>query len=137
MFAQEIRQELEERGLAAEQLGIVGFDDVARGALKEAGLNLVEGWPLLLEASKTKTVDEINCLKMAASICTSGWQQLVDTLRPGMTVGRAANIVQSALGQAGSERPIAGVHSGPMSFERNMSGVNRRLEHGDLLYVPL
>ena len=73
LFAQEIRSELQERGLVNEKLGIVGFDAQTREALRKAKLNVVEGWPLLLEASKCKTIDEINCLKMAASLCSTGW----------------------------------------------------------------
>ena len=55
LFARDIYQELKDRGLAGEKLGIVGWDTLTREALREEGLTLVEGWRLLLEASKVKT----------------------------------------------------------------------------------
>ena len=45
LFAQDISRELKQKRLAKEKLGIVGFDFLAREALKEEGIVLVEGWP--------------------------------------------------------------------------------------------
>lgn len=137
LFAQEIYQELKHRGLSGEKLGIVGFEYLAREALKKGKINLVEGWPLLLEASKTKTQDEINCLKMAASICSSGWQRALELLRPGVDREPVARMVRESLETAGAGTSFCGVTSGPLSFERTVTHLTRRIEYGDLVYVPL
>lgn len=137
LFAQEIHSELQQRGLASEKLGIVGFDEAAREALRKEGLTVVEGWPLLLEASKTKTVDEINCLKMAASIVGTGWQKFIDVCRPGMNAGRAHQIVSSAIMEEGADHAEGAIISGPFTFERNVFLAPRRLESGDLAFYPL
>ena len=135
-FAREVRQELAERGLAGEKLGVVSFDDLAKEALRGEGLKVVDGWPLMLEASKVKTKDEINCLKMAASICAAGYQKALEVLRPGVSSAETASLIVHTLQQAGAERGYAGVRFGPMAFERGPRA-NRRLDYGDLGYVPL
>ncbi len=137
VFAQEIYQELKYRGLAGEKLGIVGFDYLAREALKQEGIVLVEAWPLLLEASKTKTPDEINCLKLAASFCTSGWQRALEVMKPGTERNWVIRQVLDKIGEAGATVANGGLLNGPMSFERNLSHHNRRIEYGDLVYMPL
>lgn len=137
LFAQEIRNELQEKGLAAEKLGIVGFDEVAREALRKVGLTVVEAWPLLLEAGKIKTQDEINCLKMAASFCTTGWEKFIEVCRPGSDTGYVHHVVSGAIIGAGAEHVGGGILSGPFSFERNVSVVERRIESGDLAYYAL
>ncbi len=137
LFAKEIRGELQSRGLGGEKLGIVGFDDVARDSLKEAGLNVVEAWPLLLEASRIKSEDEINCFKMVASICSTGFQRVIDAFRIGMSVATLRRSVIDAMQDAGAEFASCNVQSGPMSFERNATYLDRRIEYGDIMNVPL
>ena len=136
LFAQEVYQELKEKGLAKEKIGIVGFDYMATEALKQAGITLVEGFPLLLEASKTKTQDEITCLKLAASFCSSGWQRALEVMKPGTERDWVMRQVLGKIGEAGATYANGGLLSGPMSFERNLSYMNRRIEYGDLVYIP-
>jgi len=136
LFAREIYEELKNRGLVKEKLGIVGFDRLAWGALEQEGIVLVEGGPLLLEASKTKTKDEINCLKLAASFCSSGWQRALEVLKPGVERDWVMRQVLGSIAEAGATYANGGLLSGPMSFERNLSYQNRRIEYGNLLYIP-
>lgn len=137
LFAKEIRAELKKRGLVSEKLGIVGFDAEAREALRNAGINVVEGYQLLLEASKTKTVDEVKCLKMAASMCTTGWQKFIDVCRPGMNSSVVNRIVGNTIMEAGAEHAGGDIMSGPVTFERSITLVGRIIESGDLVYYPL
>ena len=137
LFAQEIRKELRDRGLAREKLGVIGFDDVAREGLKGAGLTIIDGWPLLLEASKIKNEDEIKCFKMVASITSTGFQKVVDVCRIGMSVSSLRRQVMEAMLDAGAEVASCNIQSGPMAFERNATYLDRRLEYGDILNVPL
>ena len=137
LFAKEIREELQKRGLAKERVGIIGFDQVARDGLKAAGLTLVEAWPLLLEASKIKTRDEINCFKMVASILSTGWQRVIEACKIGTTVGALRRTVMDAMLDAGSEMARCNIQSGPLSFERGVTYLERRIEYGDILHVPL
>lgn len=136
LFAQEIKQELQERGLAVEKLGIVGWDTLTREALRQEGINVVEGWRLLLEASKSKTEDEVNCLKLASSFCGSGWQRALEVIKPGAERDQIVGQVRAAISAAGATYSHAGLLSGPMSYERNLTYSNRRIEYGDMLYIP-
>jgi Xaa-Pro aminopeptidase len=136
LWAKEIREELETRKMAGEPLGVVGYDSFAEQALREQHINVAAGGPVLLEAAKIKTKDEINCLRVVAAICTAGWQKALEVVRPGVLASDAARQIQQALYEAGAETPFASVVSGPMAFERNLSWVNRRIEWGDLVYIP-
>lgn len=136
LFATEIRDELKARGLAAEPLAVIDFDVTSWKALEAQGLRPTDGAEWLLEAAQIKTSDEINCLKMTASICGAGYQAALERLRPGMTQGQISRIVTNAIGEAGAEFPRGRALSGPLSFERGVTFVDRRIEHGDLVYMP-
>lgn len=137
LFSKEIRDELKSRGLAGEKLGIIGFEQRAREGLKAAGLKLVEAWPLLLEASKIKTEDEINCFKMVASLLSTGWQRVREACKVGISVGALRRTVMDAMLDAGAEVARCNIQSGPLGFERGVTYLDRRIEYGDVLHVPL
>jgi len=137
LFSKEIREELKKRGLAGEKLGIIGFEHRTREALKALGFNLVEAWPLLLEASAVKNEDEINCFKMVASFLSSGWQRVREACKIGMNVGALRRTVMDAMTDAGAEMARCNIQSGPLGFERGVTYLDRRIEYGDVLHVPL
>src|SRR5206468_1861504 len=82
-FADGVHQALVERKVDKEQLAVVGFDGRAQRALADQGVKTIDGWPLMLDATKTKTVDEISCLKMAFAITDASWYAAWEKLRPG------------------------------------------------------
>ncbi len=138
LFASEIYQELKERGLTQEKLAMVAFDGTAREALSELGIKMVDGWPLMLEATAIKTVDEINCLKTVAAICEAGWYKAWETLRPGMRDTELSRIVVQTLYEAGADEvPAVNFHSGPLTFDRGFNRGARLIQTGDLLYAPM
>jgi len=135
LFADGIVAELSARGLAAEPLAVSEFDARAIEALKAQGVEVRPGLPLLMESSRIKTRDEISCLKMVASISTSGFVAALDSLRPGVLQSKVAKDVKRAVEDAGAEFGASKVMAGPLGFERGISGSDRRLEYGDLAYV--
>ena len=72
-FAQLIKQDMKDKGLEKEKLGIDRLDDPGRQALKDAGIETVDVMSTMLEARAVKTEDEISCLKQAVSIAEVGW----------------------------------------------------------------
>jgi len=54
---------------------------------------MVDAWPIMLEATAIKTVDEINCFKTVAAICEAGWFKAWQTLRPGIRDTELSRIV--------------------------------------------
>lgn len=134
-FTQEIVHLLKERGLEQEPLGVMGFDPLAWETLKDSGLQIVDGTPIILEASETKTSDEIKCLQMAASLSGVGLQRGREVLKPGMNHMSVAREMAAAIGTAGAEQVNARCVAGPLAFERGLFGVPRIIEHGDLGYL--
>lgn len=135
LFASEIYQEIKQRGLAGEKVGVIGLDNFAIAALEKLKLKCVGARPLILEARSIKTQDEISCLKMVAAIVESAWWKIWATLRPGMRDTDLQIPVSQALLEAGADelRPI-NVLSGPCSFERGLTNTGRIIQAGDLVY---
>ncbi len=135
-FAQGISEALAERGLAKEQLAVVGFDGRSQRALAECGIKAIDGWPLMLEATKTKTVDEVNCLKMAFAITDASWYAAWEKLRPGARDTEASEAAKAAAWAAGADEvPAMHFRTGPTSFDRAFERTGRILNHGDLAYA--
>lgn len=138
IFASEIRQELQARGLLGEKVVLEGFDGFAREALIKAGVKVIDDWSLLREARAIKTEDEINCLKMVAGIVETAWYQVWKNLRPGMTDTELPLIVANAAYSAGAEEvPSVGWRTGPSTFERGHHQAGRIIQTGDLAYGSL
>jgi Xaa-Pro aminopeptidase len=89
----------------------------------------------MLEATKTKTIDEINCLKMAYAIADNAWNKTWELLRPGVNESSVVHQALLAAYEAGAETVPRGNHrSGPNTFERGINNSGRILQHSDLVY---
>ncbi len=102
-FAQSIKQDLKEKGLEKEKLGIDKLDEPGQQALREAGIETVDVMPAMLEARAVKTEDEINCLKMAVAISEVGWYALYEALKPGVLGRDLIAVANKAMYSAGAE----------------------------------
>jgi Xaa-Pro aminopeptidase len=102
-FAQSIKQDLKEKGLEKEKLGIDKLDEPAQQALREAGIETVDVMPVMLEARAVKTEDEINCLMMAVAISEVGWYALYEALKPGVLGRDLIAAANKAMYSAGAE----------------------------------
>ncbi len=139
LFAAEIADELGQRGLKNEKVGIFGFDGYATDALQAEGITLVSAVPIFTEAKTIKLRDEITCMKMVAAIVEAAWWRIWEKLRPGMRDLELRRIDVDACFEAGAEtcKPENAPYTGPMSFERGLRGVDRIIQTGDLVYMPL
>ncbi len=136
LFAQGIHRELAVRKLEKETLAVVGFDGRAQRALQEMGIRTADGWPLMLDATKTKTVDEITCLKMAFAITDAAWYAAWEKLRPGTRDSDASQAAIAAAWAAGADEvPPMHFRTGPISFDRAYERTGRILNYGDLAYA--
>jgi Xaa-Pro dipeptidase len=134
-FANQVREELEQYGLSSETLATSEISELGIECLSRAGINTVPGIRLLLESAMIKTVDEVNCLKMAASLSVSGFEAVRMNLRAGMTQSQVARIGRRAIEDAGAEVAATAIMSGPQGFERSVSSLDRRIEFGDLAFA--
>lgn len=136
LFAEGIYQELAERKLEREPLAVVGFDGLAQQALTAKGIKTVDGWSVMLDATKTKTVDEINCLKMAYAATDAAWHRAWELLKPGAIDNEVSQHAMMAAYAAGADEvPPAHFRSGPTSFDRAYEKTGRIVNYGDLTYA--
>ena len=136
LFADGVHRELVARKLDTEQIAVVGFDGRAQRALQSKGIKTIDGWPIMLEATKTKTVDEVNCLKMAFAIADASWYAAWEKLRPGAQDTDASEAAKAAAWAAGADEvPAMHFRTGPTSFDRAFERTGRILNHGDLAYA--
>jgi Xaa-Pro aminopeptidase len=138
LFANEIKQELKDKGLLDEKLGVAGLDGTSVEALNEVGIKTTNVWPLMLEARAVKTKDEINCIKMAAAIADAAWYTVYETLKPGVREKEVMGATYKAIMEHGAENPgYYPVFSGPHTFERGLEGANRIIQPGEMVYIDL
>ncbi|MBI4331142.1 MAG: aminopeptidase P family protein [Chloroflexi bacterium] len=137
-FAAGVFQELKERGLTGEKLGMVGVDGTGETALEKLGLHCTGAKSVMMEARQIKTVDEINCEKMVANIVEAAWYKVWQTLRPGVHE-EDLNLVAAATcyEQGAEEIPSGNFRSGPETFARGFGQSGRMIQTGDLVYGAL
>ncbi len=102
-FAQSVKQDLKEKGLEKEKLGIDKLDEPGQQALREAGIETVDVMTPMLEARAVKTEDEIYCMMMAVAISEVGWYALYEALKPGVMGRDLIAVANKAMYSAGAE----------------------------------
>jgi Xaa-Pro aminopeptidase len=102
-FARLVKQDLKDKGLEKEKLGIDKLDEPAQQALREAGIKTVDVMSTMLEARAVKTEDEIYCMMMAVAISEVGWYALYEALKPGILGRDLIAVANKAMYAAGAE----------------------------------
>jgi len=102
-FADGIKDELKQKGLEGEKLGVDDIDEAGRQALVDAGIELVNVMPTMLEARAVKTQDEINCFQMLSVITDATHSIMYEALKPGLRERDVAAIGTEALFRLGGE----------------------------------
>jgi Xaa-Pro aminopeptidase len=101
--ARKIKRELEKFGLLGEPLGVDIVELPILFALQDAGIQVVDGQQVFMEARRTKTPDEITLLTTAASMVDAAYDELYEFLRPGVRENECVGLVAKALYDQGSE----------------------------------
>lgn len=104
LLAGHIFEELRELGLEGEPLGIDLTDMETLASLQRRGLHMANAAPVMQEARKIKTEDEIALLDQAAGIVDAVYQQIYETLRPGVRESQVVAEAQKLLFELGSEQ---------------------------------
>jgi len=108
--ARSVRRELDKYGLAGEPIGVDLIEMPVLAALQQAGLSVVDGQQLFLEARRVKTEDEITLLVTAASMVDAVYDELYAFLRPGVKENECVGLVAKSLYDMGSEH-VEGVNA--------------------------
>ena len=101
--ARKIKRELEKFGLLGEPLGVDVVELPVLFALQAAGIEVVDGQQVFLEARRIKSEDEITLLTTAASMVDAAYDQLYEFLRPGVRENECVGLVAKSLYDQGSE----------------------------------
>ena len=102
-LARKIKRELEKFGLADQPLGVDVIELPMLFALQQAGIEVVDGQQVFMEARRIKTSDEIRLLTQAASMVDAAYEELYRFLRPGVRENEAVGLVAKTLYDLGSE----------------------------------
>jgi Xaa-Pro aminopeptidase len=108
--ARKIKRVLDEHGLAGEPLGVDLVEMPILAALQAAGLTVVDGQQVFLEARRIKTSDEIGLLTQAAAMVDAAYDELYGFLRPGVRENECVGLVAKVLYDLGSEH-VEGVNA--------------------------
>src|SRR6478609_217309 len=103
-LGEKIAHELRERDLLGEPIGADMLDLVTLEALARAGIQVVDGSRVMLEARKIKTADEIALLDHACGIVDAVYEEIYRLLRPGVHEHKIVARAQEILFELGSEQ---------------------------------
>ena len=133
-----IKDELDQRGLAGDPVAIDIVEPPVLFALQKAGITVIDGQQLMLEARKIKTVDEIMLLTHASSMVDAAYDQLYEKLRPGVRENDLVGLVSDFLYRHGSEM-VEGVNaiSGERCNPHPHVASDRMLRPGDPAYFDI
>jgi Xaa-Pro aminopeptidase len=108
--AAKIKRELEKYGLATEPVGVDLAELPVLAACEAAGLEVVDGQQVFLDARRIKTPDEITLLTTAATLVDAAYDELYRFLRPGVRENECVGLVAKVLYDLGSEH-VEGVNA--------------------------
>jgi Xaa-Pro aminopeptidase len=103
-LAARIRQELADRGLADEPLGLDLTDMETLYSLQRQGIETANAQPVMMRARAIKTADEIALLEHAARMVDAVYEEIYRTLRPGVREHEVVARAQHTLFDLGSEQ---------------------------------
>src|SRR3954447_8434378 len=101
--ARKVRRELELYGLLNEPVGLDVIEMPVLAALQRAGVKVIDGQQVFLEARRIKTPGEVSLLTQACSMVDAAYDQLYEFLRPGVRENECVGLVSKALYDLGSE----------------------------------
>jgi Xaa-Pro aminopeptidase len=101
--AREIKQALEDEGLASEKLGVDLAETSVFLALQEAGLQVVDGQQAMMRAREIKNPDEITLLTQACAMVDGVYHNIFEALKPGVRESDIVALAHARLFEMGSE----------------------------------
>jgi Xaa-Pro aminopeptidase len=101
--ARKVRHELDLYGLAGEPVGVDVVEMPVLAALRDAGVTVVDGQQVFLEARRIKTDTEISLLTQACAMVDAAYDSLYSFLRPGVRENECVGLVSKTLYDLGSE----------------------------------
>jgi len=101
--ARKVKRELEKFGLLGEPVGVDLIELPILFAMQKAGVDVVDGQQIFLNARAIKSKDEIALLTQACSMVDAAYENLYEFLSPGVKENEAVGLVAKTLYDLGSE----------------------------------
>jgi Xaa-Pro aminopeptidase len=137
-LAEMIHGELSERGLENDPVGMDVPDITTLLALQRQGLEIADSQPVMLEARKLKTADEIALLDHAAAIVDAAYEEIYRLLRPGIRENEVVGAAMKVLFDLGSEHVEAiNAISGDRCIPHPHTFADRLLRPGDQCFFDI
>jgi Xaa-Pro dipeptidase len=130
--------ELRERGLDGEPVGMDVPDVTTLLALRRQGIEIADSQPVMLEARKLKTADELALLDQAAGIVDAVYEEIYRMLRPGVRESQVVAAAMRLLFELGSEHVEAiNAISGDRCNPHPHTFADRLLRPGDQAFFDI
>ena len=137
-LADMILNELRERGLEQEPIGLDVPDMTTLLALQRQGIHTVDSQPVMLEARKLKSEDELALLDHAAGIVDAVYEEIYRMLRPGVKENEVVAHAMKLLFELGSEHVEAiNAISGDRCYPHPHTFADRLLRPGDQAFFDI
>jgi Xaa-Pro aminopeptidase len=131
-------EELRARGLENEPVGMDVPDVTTLLALQRHGIHIVDSQPVMLEARKLKSEDELALLDQAAGIVDAAYETIYELLRPGVTENQVVAAAMKTLFELGSEHVEAiNAISGDRCYPHPHTFADRLLRPGDQAFFDI
>jgi Xaa-Pro aminopeptidase len=134
----EIKQALEERGVADQPVAVDDADLFLLEGLRGAGLTVANGLEALFDARLIKSAEELKIIELSASLVDGVYAQLAHFIRPGVKENEVVAEISHWLIAHGAER-ITGINcvSGPRSNPHPHDYSDRMIRPGDLVFIDI
>jgi Xaa-Pro aminopeptidase len=138
-MAKEIATALSDHGVLSGRIGL----DVGQPALM--ALRARYGYAVgagagaaLAQARAVKTVDEVECLRLSASVCEAGFQAMREAIRPGARESEVFARAVARIVELGGEHGGGNISSGPNTWPKSQADTTDRIiRPGDVVYSDL
>jgi Xaa-Pro aminopeptidase len=137
-LAELIWEELHDRGLEGEPVGMDVPDVTTLLALQRKGLEIGDSQPVMLRARKIKSADELALLDQAAGIVDAVYEEIYRLLRPGVRESEVVAAAMKLLFELGSEHVEAiNAISGDRCNPHPHTFADRLLRPGDQAFFDI
>lgn len=138
LCAHRIKGVLEDSNVVDQPLGIDYADLYILEALKNADINVVNGWDVMWDARIIKCKEELQLIETSASIADGCYEHIVDMIRPGVKESEIVAEIYSWLLKHGCDR-ITGVNcvSGSRSNPHPHDCSDRMIRPEELVFIDI
>lgn len=138
-MAKEIATALSDHGVLSGRIGL----DVGQPGLMELleryGYKVDAGAGAALALARAvKTADEVECLRLSASVCEAGFQAMREAIRPGARESEVFAQGVARIIELGGEHGGGNISSGPNTWPKSQADTTDRIiRPGDVVYSDL